>query len=131
MFASAFVIAFAAVFIGLSEYNRGHEEMADLKAEITQSTQEIIAAYQADPAQANESYLGKIIQLTGTVSSSKKLDEGAVSVTLSEGANCVFPAGVQLTDGQAVTIKGECTGFMEEEMLDLLEVNLRRCVLVK
>ena len=50
-------------------------------------------------------------------------------MVLEEGANCSFLEKVDLKAGDAVNIKGECAGFMEEEMLEILEVNLSRCAL--
>lgn len=125
------VVAIAAGLFGLSEYQRGHEEMAGQKADFSVATDAILAEFTTDNAAANQKYLGKVVQVTGVVASVKPLDGGGTNVVLQEGANCSFQEEVTLEVGNRVNIKGECTGFMEEEMLDLLEVNLTRCTIVE
>lgn len=131
LFAVIALLAIAAGWYGLSEYQRGHEEMAGQEADFVVATDQILAEFKADHAAANQKYLGKIVQLSGVVSSVKKLDDGGTNVVLTEGANCSFLEEVTMAEGSQVAIKGECTGFMEEEMLDLLEVNLTRCAIVE
>lgn len=127
------VLAIGAIigFFAYSEYQRGHEEMTDLKADFSIATTEILSEYQADNAAANQKYLGKIVRISGTVSSVKALEDGGTNVVLKEGGNCAFLAEVKLQEGQEVNIQGECTGFMEEEMLEILEINLTRCAVVE
>ena len=124
------VVAIAVGFYGLSEYQRGHEEMAGQQAEFTVATDAILAEFKIDNAAANQKYLGKVIEVSGIVASVKSLDDGGTNVVLQEGANCSFQEEVTLAEGSRVNIKGECAGFMEEEMLELLEVNLTRCAIV-
>ncbi len=127
------IIAVVAVLggaFGIYEYQRGHEDMADLDADFSLATAKILAEFQADNAAANQKYLGKVVQLSGTVAEVKALESGGTNVVLKEGANCAFLGAVTLQEGQAISIRGECTGFMEEEMMDLLEVNLTRCALI-
>lgn len=125
--AGIFLVGVIIGFFAYSEYQRGHEEMTDLKADFSMATTEILSEYQADNAAANQKYLGKIIRIAGTVESVKPLDGGGTNVVLKEGGNCAFLEAVNLEAGQEVNIQGECTGFMEEEIMEILEINLTRC----
>lgn len=131
IFAVIAVVAIAAGLYGLSEYQRGHEKMAGQEADFSVATDAILAEFKADNAAANQKYLGKIVQLSGIIAAVKPLEDGGTNVVLQEGANCSFQEEVTFTEGDRVNIKGECTGFMEEEMLELLEVNLTRCAVVE
>jgi hypothetical protein len=125
------VLAIAGGIYGLSEYQRGHEETSGLKADFSLSIESILAEYQQDSQAANEKYLDKVVEITGTVDEVTQLEGGGSNVVLTEGANCSFLEKVELMPGSTVKVKGICSGFQEEEIMDILEVNLTRCALVK
>lgn len=124
-------------FYGYREYMRGNKDLQEVAPAATLSAPELIKAFEADSAGANKSYLGKILAVSGTVKSVEK-EEGAATITLGEPgtmssvrcsmdtAHLAAVAGVQ--EGQAITIKGACTGFNQDELLGS-DVVLNRCVL--
>ncbi|HEY4154582.1 MAG TPA: hypothetical protein VGM24_04125, partial [Puia sp.] len=81
---------------------------------------------------ANKKFLGKVIEVTGSISGIQK-DTGNAGIlmdaTAMGGVNCGFSKtalpGLQLLKtGDTIRIKGRCTGF-------LMDVNLVDCVLEK
>jgi hypothetical protein len=81
---------------------------------------------------ANKKWLGKIIEVSGHISSINE-SGGYISINLmgsSEGGvNCSFmkkdlDSGEKYNKGDSITIKGKCTGF-------LMDVNLVDCVVKK
>ena len=102
------------------------------KADYITTAKELFANYQQDEAKSNELYLGKLVQVDGMVK--KLVTEGdQLSVILesgemSGGIVCemdtkVFEQILLPKEGQAVTMKGECSGM-------LFDVVLVRCVII-
>jgi len=138
------LIAFIAVAIisgawfGYSEYNRKVKDLADVKAQVTIDTQELIAAFEKDEKSANEKYLDKIIAVNGNVKTVEKDDRGYYSVILGDAGTmssvrCSMDSlhvkdmsGVK--EGVQITVKGSCTGFNADELLGS-DVILNRCVI--
>lgn len=124
-------------FYGYREYFRKNKDLQHVAPEVTITAPELIRAFETDSAGANKSYLGKIVAVSGTVKSVEK-DEGSATLVLGEPgtmssvrcsmdtAHLAEAAGVQ--EGQAVTVKGACTGFNQDELLGS-DVVLNRCVL--
>ncbi|MBR9921288.1 MAG: hypothetical protein GYB31_10655 [Bacteroidetes bacterium] len=119
-----------AAVAGYAIYNKPHQNMTKAKADHSLSSTELFAAFEADEQAANEKFLGKIVEVNGTIQE-VKLEEGVQKLIL-EGDGMMF--GVicnldELTDshrddfqvGEAVSLKCECTGL-------LMDVVMKRCV---
>jgi tRNA_anti-like len=108
------------------------ESMATQKADLSIPAAQIFNAFKTDETAANAQYNGKIVAVSGNVLESKTVD-GVTKITLAAGADdatilCEFDPNTQhkrtaFNVGEAVTIKGECTGA------DAIDgaVNLARC----
>lgn len=133
-----FVILIAAISsaagVGYAMWNKPHEDLTEEPADFTLTSTDLYTAYSSDEAAANESYLGKTVEITGTIAE-KKEEEGNRAIVLLEipgemfGINCAFEAdqsaALQKTEpGQSVTLRGKVDGFT-------LDVNLSRCVLIQ
>lgn len=124
-------------FYGYREYFRKNKDLQKVAPEVTITAPELIRAFEADSATANKSYLGKVVAVSGTVKSMER-DEGSATIILGEPgtmssvrcsmdtAHLAEAAGVK--EGGAVTVKGVCTGFNQDELLGS-DVVLNRCVL--
>ena len=85
-----------------------------------------------DENAANKKWAGKVIEVTGTILSlAENGEHSSISLDAAPegGINCGFlkrdlPSEAKLVKGEAITIKGKCTGF-------LMDVNLVDCVLIK
>ena len=124
---------------GLKEYFRKNQDLANVSAKITTDVPSLIAAFEKDSSAANKTYLGKIIAVTGSVKSVEK-DEGATIVLNNAGNMSSVRCSMDTThladiasvkEGQAVKIKGVCTGYTADEMGLGADVILNRCVLEK
>jgi hypothetical protein len=133
----AVIIAFVAGLGAAVAYRMYTEEvpsLADEAAAVSLSADQLLADYAADEAQANQQYLDQVLQVNGTVKEAPVQRDSTTVVLLGDpaqmaGVSCAFGAGVaaeaaQLQPGDAITVKGLCTG-------SLLDVNLARCVLVR
>lgn len=113
-------------------YTKPVADMNEMKAEHSLSSAELFNSFNDDEERANKKYLGKIVEVTGKVRELKSDDEGQTLILETEdmlfGVNCGLSKGQKalfdkITNGQKVTVRGECTGIS-------MDVVLVRCVLV-
>jgi tRNA_anti-like len=111
-----------------SEYNRGVESTAEESAAATLKAEQLVADFVADENAANAKYVGKVVQVTGTV---KSVEGNTVLVEAGpDGAevSCTFDAQPLARQATPVIIKGECAGF---DGLISAQVQLVRCAIVE
>lgn len=100
--------------------------------DVEMSASELITSFESNEQEANNLYLGKVLRVNGTLNDIS-VEQDAVSLTLKEeghmsGIICSFdPASVNagsLQTGQPITVKGICTGY-------LLDVVMNKCSVVE
>ena len=112
------------------------KNLEDVKADVTVTANDLIAAFEKDSAAANKQYLGKIITVNGNIKSIEKeagdiilgSGESMSSVRCSLDTNYVKKT-IGLNIGNQITIKGACTGFNSDELGLGSDVVLNRCVI--
>jgi len=92
------------------------------------SSDDLYTAFNDNEATANEKYLGKIIDVTGEVTEIQKTNNGQLILLLScnsplGGVRCTFETQQEkllqkVTKGTKHSIKGKCSGFLAEVVLD-------------
>ena len=118
---------------GFYMWNKPHKDLTDSAADFTLKPEELFQAYNTDETNANQTYLNKVVELTGVIMEKQTVEENR-SIVLVEvpgemfGINCAFEAEEAdqisgLKEGQSITLRGEVTGFT-------MDVNLARCVLM-
>jgi len=129
------LLALVAVLIGAAiygwkEFHRRHEETASMTAAFSVPAPALVKAFQDDENKANKQYNDKVINVSGTVVKVEHNDS-TQNVQLDGqsmgGVICQFESSHRsdlktLHPGQAVSIKGVCTGM-------LLDVVLVRCAI--
>ena len=98
----------------------------------------MISAFEKDSAAANKRFLGKVLEVNGTV---KSIDKENATIAIGDTSSTssvrcsmdsAFVKSIEsLNQGSKVTIKGACTGYMPDETgLGLgSDVVLNRCVI--
>lgn len=132
------VAIIGGAWFGYNEYNRKVKDLADVKAQVTVQTNELITAFEKDEKAANTQYLDKIIAVHGKVRSIEKDDHGYYSIVLGDSSSmssvrCSMDSVhvkevSSIKEGIEVIVKGACTGFNADELLGS-DVILNRCVL--
>jgi hypothetical protein len=127
------VLGVIGIAIAYFMYNKPHSDIGSATAAFTMDAPALLAEFTKDEALANQTYIGKIIAVSGVVTETSKDDKGNVSVTLDTGdplagvrCNLDFvskPKRTEFQTGEKVSFKGECSGFIE-----LTGVVLDRCV---
>jgi len=78
--------------------------------------------YSTNEKTANAKYIDKIVEVSGTVSSISKNSEGKTVVLLKTddlmfGVNCTMEENTELKEGETVSLKGICTGYLTDVVL--------------
>ncbi len=126
-----FFLALAGILFGLYLYNLQSADLLKAKPDFTIAATDLQKAFENNEATANTLYLNKIIEVTGIIESVKQGEENAISISLKtenplSAVICTFqkvPDSSKLKDGEQVTVRGECSGF-------LMDILLNNCVIV-
>ena len=125
------LVAIAAAGYGFYLYNKKPADVRTLTANYQLTAEALLADFNKDETAANTKYLDKVIAVSGKVTE-VKLDTatGQATVILDSGdpmaaVTCSFyndeaAAVKQLKQGDAIVIKGNCTG-------KLMDVVLNKC----
>ena len=128
------LIGLLGVGFGIYMYNKPHKDIKKSTADLKIEANQLLTDFEENEAEANTTYLDKLIEVTGTVREVSKDEEGNVSVIL-ESENPLAGVICQLDNltahdktsfesGEKVAFKGLCTGM-------LMDVVLVRCVEVE
>ena len=125
------ILGIIGAFIAYKMYNKPHINVAETSSDISLMANDIIKNFSSDENAANTMYLEKIIEVTGTISELKNEDgKGVVSFkTNNDFGSIQCHLSIEeskkvnvLKEGQTITVKGICTGF-------LMDVILVKCVI--
>lgn len=128
------VLAIAIGIYAYKEYNRKPTDLANKEAVDHLSASAIINAYSTKEDDANKKYLGKVIQVSGTVVELSNQEDTAFTVLLGDSTNmsrvsCTIDkrhiaAAKKYSIGKVVNVRGICTGY-------LMDVELNRCLIIE
>ena len=130
------VIATIALY-GYREYHRTNLPMSDMKFSERISSEDLLTAFKKDDSAANARFLGKVLLVEGPV---KKIDLPNNMLSLGNQASAssvhcslesvTVPGATLLAAGHIIVIKGNCTGYNEDEILGS-DVIMNRAVIVE
>ena len=118
-------------FIVYQTYNTPHRNIMGSTKDISLTADKIMYDFFSDESKANKRYLDKIIEVSGIISELKVVKEkgiitlkttqdfGNVLCHLSEDTSQDIQA---LSEGQRITLKGVCTGYLMDVILVKSEV---------
>jgi len=127
------ILGVVGAAIGLYLYNKPVADISDLKPDVKITASELFEKYSSDEMEANNSFLGKIVEVTGTVREISSDQEGKTIILetgdMLAGINCGMSETSNSTiekykTGDNVTIRGECTGMV-------MDVVMVRCVIIE
>ena len=125
-----FFIGLAGILAGLYMYNMKQKDMAKTKPDFVISATNLQKEFEDDETGASAKFVNKVVEVTGIISSVKPTENNGISVTLVTGSDfssviCTFTVvkdAEMLKQGKEITIRGECSGF-------LMDVLLNNCVI--
>jgi uncharacterized protein (DUF1330 family) len=131
------LIIVAGGFYAFNEYSRKNKGLDSVKAEVTTEASALISDFENNIEAANSKYLGKIIAVTGAITAIEAEPTSATIVLGDDQSTASVRCSMDttynnvlssLTIGQKVTVKGNCTGFNQDDLLGS-DVILNRCVI--
>lgn len=125
-----FFIGLAGILAGLYMYNMKQKDMAKTKPDFVISATSLQKEFEDDETAASAKFVNKVVEVTGIISSVNSTENNGISVTLLTGSDfssviCTFTSvkdAEMLKQGKEITIRGECSGF-------LMDVLLNNCVI--
>jgi hypothetical protein len=122
----------AGIGNGLYLFTKQHRNLSKAKPDFVLTAIDLQKAFEDNEAAATAKYVKKILEIEGEVESVKTGEANVLNVTIKSGSDlssviCTFvPATdpAKFTAGSRVTVRGECSGF-------LMDVLMNNCVLVK
>ena len=123
------------------EYNRVHEDTANLEPDYSISAVQLIKDFESNEKSSNEKYWNKVIRVEGMVKDVRPDDRGFYSVVLGDTASmssvrCSMDSvhnkdAAALEKGAVAMMKGICTGFNADELLGSDVILVRSVVEIK
>jgi hypothetical protein len=119
-------IALSAILAALYLYNLKHTDMAKAKPDFVISAAVLQKAFEDDETAASTKYINKIIEVTGTIATVKSGENNVLSISLVTSSDislviCTFPAindHTKFNKGDEITLRGECSGFLMDVLLN-------------
>ena len=105
--------------------------MTTAKPDFVMTASGLQKEFEDDETAASAKYINKILEITGKITSVTPAENNVMSISLETASDfssviCTFPAVTDpaaLIVGNVVTLRGECSGF-------LLDVLLNNCALI-
>jgi hypothetical protein len=130
---SLFVLTLVGAGIGYKMYNKPHTNVSTARSDFNTSADDILQAFKDNETEAGARYNTKIVAVSGKISSIKT-DSSQVTIQLEtsdplSNVICNLDPAIHLgahqyKDGESIAIKGICSGYLTDVILD-------RCVVVK
>jgi hypothetical protein len=126
------IIVLGAIY-GYYSYNKPHKNLAKITADYKLDAKELFTAYELNEEKSDQLYMGRVIEVSGTIKSIDKNGQTSINLDIGSDLNRVScemePESFADLDktikkGDQVTIRGNCAGM-------LMDVVLQRCVIIK
>lgn len=134
---TGFLVIAAIALYGYREYHRTNLPMSDMKFSERISAGDLLTAFKLDDSAANARFLGKVLLVEGPV---KNIDLPNMMLSLGNQASAssvqcslesaTVPGATLLAPGHIIVIKGNCTGYNEDEILGT-DVILNRAIIIE
>lgn len=120
--------------------NETHKETVDVKADYTIGAVELIKEFTANDSAANKKYVEKVLIVNGNTAGVELLADSTSTIKFADstGSYAIFSLEKNqlekvknIKPGDAVSLKGVCSGSIFSEILELTSINFKRSTLNK
>ncbi|MCB0806877.1 MAG: hypothetical protein KDC05_13855 [Bacteroidales bacterium] len=109
-------------------YNKPHRDYEKAKADFSKTAEAFFEEYKNDKDQAQQTYNGKVLEVTGKLTHVETADSLTIAVFAlaeglfgDEGIRCaMLPNHAQKVkdlEGRAIVLKGYCTGYNDTDVI--------------
>lgn len=126
-------VVLVIVIAGLYFFNLGHSDLGKVEPDYKLTSTELYSEFSSNEASASETYIDKVVDVTGTVISTETLKDNILNISLDSGNSfgsviCTFSGKpdevlADIEIGDTLTIRGICSGM-------LMDVLMNNCVLL-
>jgi hypothetical protein len=124
-------IAISAILAALYMFNLKHTDMSKAKPDFVVSSTVLQKEFEDNETSASSKYINKILEVSGNIASVAKADSNSLNISLKTGSDIssvictltVFGDISDLKEGDEITLRGECSGF-------LMDVLLNNCAII-
>jgi len=121
-----FFIVLAGILAGMYLYNLEPKDLQNVKPDFVMTSAELHKAFEDDEVAATTRYLKKIIEISGAVESVKPGENNSLNISLKTDSElssviCTLQSVTdpsQIKPGEQVTIRGKCSGFLMDVLLN-------------
>ena len=126
------IVGVVAGYMIYQEFLSTGPSMSNRSTDLSIGAQELYAAFDEDENAANQTYLNKVLEVSGRVLNLKQSDSGKYYLELETMGfgivKCTMEDSFKPEDdnwsGRTVVVKGECLGY-------LLDVQLGECIIIE
>src|SRR6478609_5849506 len=119
------ILAVTAAAFGFYYYNKPRSGVSGITPAYVVKAASLFEEFSSDENAANAKYLGKVIEVDGTVKSAEAGDNGTMNIMIEAGnemgaENCQFEKKDVMPDaapGSAIKVKGFCSGILMDVVL--------------
>lgn len=116
-----FVALLGSAYAWFFVWNKPQQNIQQASA-ISINATDLFNAYSLNEVEANQTYIDKVLAVTGEVSNVGTNSEGKTVVMLKSddlmfGVNCTLEEDAQVKNGETITLKGLCTGYLTDVVL--------------
>jgi hypothetical protein len=119
-------IAVSAILAALILYNKKHTDTAKAKPDFVVTATSLQKEFEDNEKAASARYINKILEVSGAIASVAQADSANLNVSLKTGNDmssviCTFHTGPGITrfkEGDEITLRGECSGFLMDVLLN-------------
>ncbi|MBE0654157.1 MAG: hypothetical protein IH594_10190 [Bacteroidales bacterium] len=127
-------VVLVIVIAGVYFFNLGSSDLSNAEPDYHLTATELYSEFSSNETRASDTYIDKVIDVTGTVLAKETLKDNIVNISLDSGnpfgsVICTFSGNPEdvlsnIEIGDSLTIRGICSGM-------LMDVLMNNCVLVK
>lgn len=123
---SVLVIGAAGIIAAAYMFNLRHKDLSKVRPDYVISAEELQKAFETDESGATGKYVNQVLEVTGIIFSVKEGENNALSISLKTLSDLsAIICTLQETSGESdfksgdqVTIRGECSGFLMDVLLN-------------
>jgi hypothetical protein len=125
LFAVVF-FAIGAILVALTLYFKKHTDLAKAKPDFIITATALQKEFEDNETSASAKYINKVLEVTGDIASITPADSNNFNISLKTGSDmssviCTFSSSVdpgKFNTGEAITLRGECSGFLMDVLLN-------------
>lgn len=126
LYSTAFLLLLAAGFYYYTFiYSKSHHRNIQAENAIVTTADALSTAFQNNEQAANKQFLNKALEVTGAIVSINKDQSGHINIIIGKvdafsnvAATLISTASIQQKSGDTITIKGVCTGYLSDVIIN-------------